>query len=170
MRYTRSEQLPRPGLKAARLPDQRVMRTVGWLVGAALLVGGLTVGLRAHAASTSSTAPACTPKTCGEVTAAQARQVKGQGSGLGVVGGAVVGGLLGNQMGKGTGNTVMTVGGAVAGGFAGNEIEKNVKKHTVYKTTVRLGDGTVHDYTLNTQHAVGSKVSVVKGKVRALQQ
>lgn len=169
MRYTRSEHTQRSGLKAARLPDPRVARTVGWLVGAALLVGGLTIGLRAHAA-TSSAPVACTPKTCGEVTAVQARQVKGQGSGLGVVGGAVVGGLLGNQVGKGTGNTVMTVGGAVAGGFAGNEIEKNVKKHTVYKTTVRMGDGTVHDYTLNTLHAVGSKVSVVKGKVRALQQ
>jgi len=171
MRYTRStrsEHTPRSGLKAAKLPDQRVLRTVGWLVGAALLVGGLTIGLRAHAASTSNaTSVACTPKTCGEVTAVSARQVKGEGSGLGVVGGAVLGGLVGNQMGKGTGNTVMTVGGAVAGGFAGNEVEKNVKKHTVYKTTVRLGDGTVHEYTLNTQHAVGAKVSVVNGRVRA---
>lgn len=173
MRYThstRSENTPRPGLKAAKLPDQRVLRTVGWLVGAALLVGGLSISLRAHAASTSSsTSVACTPKICGEVTAVSARQVKGEGSGLGVVGGAVLGGLVGNQMGKGTGNTVMTVGGAVAGGFAGNEVEKNIKKHTVYKTSVRMGDGTVHEYTLNTQYAVGAKVSVVKGRVRARQ-
>jgi outer membrane lipoprotein SlyB len=154
--------------KVARLSDHleahraRVMRTVGWLVGAALVVGGLSIGLRAEAASTD-----CTPTTCGEVTAVAAHRVKGKGSGLGVVGGAVLGGLVGNQMGKGTGNTVLTVGGAVAGGYAGNEVEKNMKKHTVYKTSVRLGDGTMHEYTLNTQYAVGSKVSVVNGKVTA---
>jgi outer membrane lipoprotein SlyB len=167
----------RSELKTAPLPHaldkRRVMRTVGWLVGAALLVGGLTLGLRAHAATTASAAStssnACTPTTCGEVTAVAAHRVKGKGSGLGIVGGAVLGGLVGNQMGKGTGNTVMTVGGAVAGGYAGNEVEKNVNKHTVYKTSVRLGDGTVHEYTLSTLYAVGSKVSVVNGKVRSRQ-
>ena len=92
--------------------------------------------------------------------AVQAIEVKGKGSGLGVVGGAVLGGLLGNQMGKGTGNTVMTVGGAVAGGYAGNEVEKNVKKHTVFKTTVKLDDGSTHDYTVSHQFAVGAKVHV----------
>lgn len=153
-------------LKTKALPDhRRVMRTVAWLVGAALLVGGLTIGLRAHAATSS--AVQCTPATCGEVTAVTARQVKGEGSGVGAVGGAVLGGLVGNQLGKGNGNTILTVGGAVAGGFAGHEVEKNVKKHTVYKTKVRMGDGTVHEYTLNTQHAVGAKVSVVNGRVRA---
>jgi uncharacterized protein YcfJ len=154
-----------PGAKAAPLADKRVMRTIGWLVGAALLVGGLTIGLRAHAATTN--AVQCTPAICGEVTAVTAQTVKGKGSGLGVVGGAVLGGLVGNQLGKGTGNTVLTVGGAVAGGYAGNEVEKNVKKHTVFKTSVRMGNGTVHEYTLNTQYAVGAKVSVVNGRVRA---
>ncbi|MBC7699004.1 glycine zipper 2TM domain-containing protein [Aquabacterium sp.] len=154
-----------PRIQAAPLPDRRVVRTVGWLVGAALLVGSLTIGLRAQAAT--SNAVQCTPATCGQVTSVTARQVKGQGSGVGVVGGAVLGGLVGNQLGKGTGNTLLTVGGAVAGGFAGNEVEKNVKKHTVFKTSVRMGDGTVHEYTLNTQYAVGTKVSVVNGRVRA---
>ncbi|RZI84898.1 MAG: glycine zipper 2TM domain-containing protein [Rubrivivax sp.] len=162
----------RTGAKALPWQDQkqqrRVMRTVGWLVGAALLVGGLGIGLRAEAATASGTT-ACTPATCGQVTAVTARTVKGQGTGLGVVGGAVLGGLVGNQVGKGTGNTVMTVGGAVAGGYAGNEVEKNMKKHTVYRTSVRLDNGTVHEYTLNTQHAVGTKVSVINGKVRARQ-
>jgi len=153
-------------LKTKTLPDQkRWLRTMGWLVGAALLVGGLSVSLRADAATASGVQ--CTPATCGEVTAVTARQVKGKGSGLGAVGGAVLGGLAGNQFGGGSGRTVMTVGGAVAGGFAGNEVEKNVKKHTVYRTAVRMGNGTVHEYTLNTQHAVGAKVSVINGRVRA---
>ena len=155
------------GSKAAPLPSQqRLTRALGWLVGAALLVGGLGVGLQAQAAPSNGSA-SCTPSTCGQVTAVTARQVKGEGTGLGVVSGAVLGGLVGNQLGKGTGNTVLTVGGAVAGGYAGNEVKKNIKKHTVYKTTVRLGNGTVHDYTLKTQHAVGAKVSVVNGRVMA---
>ncbi|MGH6645422.1 glycine zipper 2TM domain-containing protein [Aquabacterium sp.] len=153
-------------LKTKTLPDQGpMMRTVGWLVGAALLVGGVGIGLRAEAATSNSVQ--CTPSTCGEVTSVTARQVKGKGSGLGAVGGAVLGGLAGNQFGGGSGKTVMTVGGAVAGGFAGNEVEKNVKKSTVYRTSVRMDNGTVHEYTLNTQYAVGAKVSVVNGRVRA---
>ena len=44
----------------------------------------------------------------------------GQASGLGAVGGAVVGGLLGSAVGKGDGKKLATVGGAVAGGYAGH--------------------------------------------------
>jgi Glycine zipper 2TM domain len=42
--------------------------------------------------------------------------------GIGI--GAVVGGLLGNQVGGGTGKTLATVAGAVGGGYVGNEIAK----------------------------------------------
>ena len=44
---------------------------------------------------------------------------------VGTVIGAVVGGLLGNQVGKGNGKTAATVAGAVGGGFAGHAIGKN---------------------------------------------
>ena len=36
--------------------------------------------------------------------------------------GAVIGGLLGSQIGKGNGRTLATVAGVIAGGYAGNEI------------------------------------------------
>jgi len=42
--------------------------------------------------------------------------------GIGV--GAVVGGLLGNQVGGGTGKTLATIAGAVGGGYLGNEVAK----------------------------------------------
>lgn len=42
--------------------------------------------------------------------------------GIGV--GAVVGGLLGNQVGGGSGKTLATIAGAVGGGYLGNEIAK----------------------------------------------
>lgn len=42
--------------------------------------------------------------------------------GIGV--GAVIGGLLGNQVGGGRGKTLATVAGAVGGGYIGNEVAK----------------------------------------------
>ncbi|KQZ28191.1 glycine zipper 2TM domain-containing protein [Duganella sp. Root1480D1] len=47
-----------------------------------------------------------------------------QNSALGIGIGAVVGGLIGNQIGGGTGRKLATVVGAVGGGYVGNEIAK----------------------------------------------
>lgn len=141
------------------------MRLVGALVGLTIVAGGLLTALQAHAGTTTAAKPAAASASAaaashGTVQAVKAFEVKGKGSGVGVVAGAVLGGLVGNQMGKGTGNTVMTVGGAVAGGYAGNEVEKHAKRQTLYKTTVKLDDGSVHDYTVSHQYAVGAKVNV----------
>lgn len=99
---------------------------------------------------------------CGRV--AEVKQVKRKGSGgaVGIVGGAVVGGLLGNQIGKGTGKTVATVGGAVAGGFAGNEVQKHVASKTVWVTRVTLRDGSSRSFEQEVQPAwkAGSLVKV----------
>jgi outer membrane lipoprotein SlyB len=83
---------------------------------------------------------------CGKVQSVKEEKRKGEGGAVGIVGGAVVGGLLGNQVGKGTGNTVATVGGAVAGGFVGNEVQKKVTSKTVWVTSVKLKDGTVKNF------------------------
>ena len=48
---------------------------------------------------------------------------------LGTIGGAVVGGLLGDQIGKGRGNTLATIAGAVIGGFVGNEIGRQMDEN-----------------------------------------
>jgi outer membrane lipoprotein SlyB len=58
----------------------------------------------------------------------------------------VVGGLLGNQIGKGTGNTVATVGGAVAGGVVGNEIQKKMSSKKVWVTSVKMKDGSIKTF------------------------
>jgi uncharacterized protein YcfJ len=47
---------------------------------------------------------------------------------LGTAAGAVVGGLLGNQVGKGNGKKVATVGGAVAGGMIGRKVQGNAQE------------------------------------------
>jgi uncharacterized protein YcfJ len=47
-----------------------------------------------------------------------------QNSAVGIGIGAVVGGLLGNQVGSGNGRKLATIAGAVGGGYVGNEIAK----------------------------------------------
>jgi uncharacterized protein YcfJ len=47
-----------------------------------------------------------------------------QNSPIGIGVGAVVGGLIGNQVGGGNGKTLATIAGAVGGGYLGNEIAK----------------------------------------------
>lgn len=43
---------------------------------------------------------------------------------VGIGAGAVIGGLLGNQVGSGRGRTLATVAGAIGGGMLGNEVQK----------------------------------------------
>ena len=87
-----------------------------------------------------------------------------------MVGGAVVGGLLGNQVGSGTGNTVATVGGAVGGAVLGNEIQKRMSTKTVWVTTVRLKDGTSQKFEQEAQPTwkAGQVLNVQDGKPTAL--
>ncbi len=59
----------------------------------------------------------------------------------GTVLGAIVGGVLGNQVGKGNGRTAATVGGAVAGGAIGNRVSAaNDRSYTDTETRCRVVD------------------------------
>ena len=88
---------------------------------------------------------------CGTVQSVTLVKRKGEGGAAGIVGGAVVGGLLGNQIGKGSGNTVATVGGAVAGGYVGNEVQKRVTSKKVWVTRVRMKDGRIRTFEQEAQ-------------------
>ncbi|GHD56690.1 glycine zipper 2TM domain-containing protein [Jeongeupia chitinilytica] len=85
------------------------------------------------------TASSC--NDCGVVTKVQAVEQEGEGGWTGKIGGAVVGGLLGNQIGGGTGKTIATVAGAAGGAYAGNEVQKHVSKKTVYQVSFKLNSG-----------------------------
>lgn len=105
--------------------------------------------------------------TCGTVASIRDVKVKGEGSGIGAVGGAVAGGLLGNMIGAGRGKALATVGGAVAGGFGGNAIEKNVRATTHHEMVVRLDDGTTRTFTQASPfpYSEGERVRIVNGHV-----
>jgi outer membrane lipoprotein SlyB len=111
-------------------------------------------------------APACW--NCGVVESIREIATRGDGSGLGAAGGAVVGGLLGNQVGGGHGKDAMTVVGAIGGAFAGNQIEKQVRATQSYETTVRLNDGSSRAIAQATQPEWrnGDQVKIVNGVVR----
>lgn len=102
---------------------------------------------------------------CGRVESVQAVQSQASPSGVGVVGGAVVGGLLGNQVGGGTGRTLATIAGAVGGGYAGNEVEKRTRTATTYQVRVKMEDGQVRNFPYNNQPnwRQGDRVRVVDG-------
>ena len=107
---------------------------------------------------------------CGVVESITPVEVKGSGSGLGMVAGGLTGALLGNQIGRGNGNAVATVAGAAGGAYAGNEIEKNMKKSQRYQVRVRMNDGAFRTTYQSSAPAfgVGEKVKVVNGQVVAL--
>ena len=94
--------------------------------------------------------------TCGIVQSVQAEKREGEGGAMGIVGGAVIGGLLGNQVGGGTGKTLATVGGAVGGGYLGNEAQKKLTSKTVWVTQVKMKDGSIRPFETAAQPAWAS--------------
>ena len=106
---------------------------------------------------------------CGKVVDVRTVEVAAKPSGVGVVAGAVVGGLLGNQVGGGSGKTLATVAGAVGGGYAGNEIEKRTRKGSAWEVDVRMENGETKAFRYDTQPSwrTGDRVKVVDGTLAA---
>ena len=104
---------------------------------------------------------------CGVIESIRVAEVKGQGSGAGAVAGGVAGGLIGNQIGHGSGRTLATIAGAAGGAYAGTEIEKNVKKRTVFRVTLRMDDGSLRTVSQRAApaYAVGDRVRVANGRI-----
>jgi outer membrane lipoprotein SlyB len=117
-----------------------------------LAVAALTVSAGAFAQADHAPAHGARAKAfalcghCGTVQDVKEIKRKGEGGAAGIVGGAVVGGLLGNQIGGGSGKTLATVGGAVAGGYVGNEVQKKVTSKSVWVTRVKMRDGSVRSF------------------------
>ena len=104
----------------------------------------------------------------GTVESVRTQAVPTSGSTLGTVGGAGVGGVLGNQVGQGRGRTVATVGGAAAGGMVGNRMTSGTT--TVWVVNVRFDDGTNANIEQDSQPPVwaGERVRVTNGRLERL--
>lgn len=123
-----------------------------------------------HSTPRGKSSPVIACASCGTITAIDSTEVKGQGSGLGVVAGGVTGAILGNQIGNGNGRAAATLLGAAGGAYVGNEIEKNTKTTTRYSVTVRMSDGSYRIFHRSTlpQFAIGQKVRVEGNTLRPL--
>lgn len=107
--------------------------------------------------------------SCGNVESVRTITTRARGSGVGAAGGAILGGLLGNQIGGGHGRQLATVAGAMGGAVVGNQVEGNMHATHSYEIRVRLDDGTLRTFH---QHSAprwrsGDRVRIVKGSLRA---
>jgi outer membrane lipoprotein SlyB len=107
--------------------------------------------------------------SAGQVVSVNAVQSAQPTTGLGAVGGAVVGGLAGTQIGNGRGRTAATLIGAIGGGLAGNSIEHAVHKSTTWQVQVRMADGSYRsfDYQADPGVQVRQRVRVSGGSLVA---
>ena len=107
-------------------------------------------------------------QNCGTVDSIREVTTRGDSNGLGAAGGAVVGGLLGNQVGGGHGREAMTVVGAIGGAFAGNQIQKQANATHSYETTVRMNNGSMRTVAQANQPEWhdGDHVRIVDGVVQ----
>lgn len=129
--------------------------------------GAVRPGLRTERTGAMQLAAGCAQ--CGVIESIRAIEVKGQGTGVGAVAGGVAGALVGSQFGHGTGRTALGVLGAAGGAYAGHEIEKNVRKSTIWRVSVRMDDGSARTVSQSAQpaFAVGEKVKVINGALAA---
>jgi outer membrane lipoprotein SlyB len=93
--------------------------------------------------------------------------IGGTSIGVGTIAGAVIGGVLGHQVGSGTGQTVATVAGAAGGAYVGNQVDKSRQQRTadVYRFTIRMDNGDYQTLTQSTDSGfrVGDRVRIDNG-------
>lgn len=121
-----------------------------------------------HTPVAAATAPKCLE--CGEIASIREIVTKADGSGLGAVGGAVVGGALGHQVGEGKGKDLATVAGVIGGAVAGNEIEKRSRATKTYEITIRLDNGSTRVITESNLPSwrTGDRVKIVDGALHSI--
>ena len=85
---------------------------------------------------------------------------------IGTVAGALLGGLVGHQIGGGSGRDIATVAGAAAGGYAGNRIENRVQRGDTYTTTERrcrtVYDRSERSNGYEVRYRLGGKQGIVR--------
>ena len=170
----------------------KISFVTGALAGAVLVTAGSAVAgyhmyEAAHSAKVLSakalTRTVKTPRQdCHDETVTHTKPVKDQDRLIGTGLGAVVGGILGHQVGGGSGKTVATVAGAAAGGYAGNKIQQKTQQGDTYTTTEQrcstvydrkeepAGFDVVYEYNGQVHHLhsdkdPGSSLPVKDGKV-----
>ena len=87
--------------------------------------------------------------------------------GIGAIAGAVIGGLIGHQVGEGNGNTAATVIGAAGGALIGHQIEKqNQPQGDQFRLIIRMESGSYQTLIQSTDFVdlrVGDRLHIDNG-------
>lgn len=107
-----------------------------------------------------------TPRqVCNDVPVTRQKPVQDQHRIVGTVTGALLGGVLGNQIGSGKSRKIATFAGAAAGGYAGNKVQENMQTNDTY-TTMEQNCTTITDtYEKVTGYDVSYRLGEQEGKV-----
>jgi outer membrane lipoprotein SlyB len=127
---------------------------------------GMMTGIIPGAHSTSATQAVVKEcANCGVVESVRLVELKGEATGAGAVAGGVLGAVVGSQIGQGRGKTLAQVAGVAGGAYAGNEVEKNMKKATYFRVTVRMNNGSTRTITQKTDSGFksGDNVKIENG-------
>ena len=105
-------------------------------------------------------------EVCHDVQVQRQKEVKDEDRVAGTALGAVVGGVLGNQVGGGDGRKLATAAGVIAGGIAGNKIQKRMQQGNLETVTEKQCE-TVYDTKEKTvgydvRYRVGESVQTVR--------
>jgi len=106
---------------------------------------------------------------CGTVVAIERTRVRNNELGGGTLLGAVIGGALGNQVGKGDGRKAATIAGAVVGGAIGHEAEKDGRRSREgFLISVRMQDGRIQRVVQPDPYGLreGDRVVLVDGRAQ----
>lgn len=107
---------------------------------------------------------------CGTIVGIERAAVRDNRLGGGTVLGAVIGGALGNQVGKGDGRAAATIAGAVIGGAVGHDVEKDGRRtQRGLMISARMQDGGVQRFMQSDAYGLrqGDRVVIVNGQVQA---
>ncbi len=105
---------------------------------------------------------------CGIVESVHAIQQQAPTSGVGAAAGALLGGVLGHQVGGGNGKTLATIAGALGGGLAGNAVEQNKNTTSGYEIIVHMEDGSRQRFIIKEQRwRSGDQVRIDNGNILA---
>lgn len=80
----------------------------------------------------------------GTITALRQVQIQADSRAGGIIGtggGAVIGGLLGSQIGGGSGRRLATAAGAIGGAVAGSNVEESTNRVTAWEMEIQRDDG-----------------------------
>jgi outer membrane lipoprotein SlyB len=101
----------------------------------------------------------------GTVVAVRPIQIEGTKSGLGTIGGGLVGGAIGQTIGGGSGRILSTVVGGVGGAVAGSAIEEGVTRQNGLEISVQLDSGPTIAIVQAADEPfyVGDRVRIIEG-------